>query len=286
MSDNPATTPLTLTVGERTLEYYDARTADTQHVVFYHHGTPNLGEPPVPLLEASAHRGLGWVSLSRPGYGESTRWPGRSVGDIAGDVAQIADALGIERFAVLGHSGGGPHALACAALLPDRVAAAVSMAGLVPLTAPGQTWSTEDWLAGMYPGGEQELRAAMAGPEARAKALETAEFDPSMFTPEDFAALEGDWAWMDHVVDAAMGVPGMIDDDVAYVQPWGVDLAHVTAPTLLIHGQRDRLVPSSHSKWLSEQIPHAELWLEPHHSHVSLLARAVDALDWLVMKTS
>ena len=146
----------------RTLHVYDTGTAPGGQgptgasgtsqagglTVFWHHGTPNTGEPPAPLFPAAARRGIRWVSYDRPGYGGSSPNPGRDVASAAADTAAVADALGIGRFMVLGHSGGGPHALACAALLPGRVLGAVSLAGLAPYRAEGL-----DWFAGMSPSG-------------------------------------------------------------------------------------------------------------------------------------
>ena len=91
-------------------------------VVVWHHGTPNIGAPPRPLFEAAARLGIRWVSYDRPGYGGSTPRPGRDVASAARDVAAVADHLGVGSFAVMGHSGGGTHALASGALLGDRVA--------------------------------------------------------------------------------------------------------------------------------------------------------------------
>src|SRR6187402_2070890 len=144
------------------LHYYDAspEAADLFPII-YHHGSPNVGEPPEPLIEPAAARGLRWIGYDRPGYGGSTAQPGRSVGHAAFDAAAVADALGFQNYAVLGHSGGGAHALACAALTPERVVAAVSIAGLAPRSAHGL-----DWFAGLYPAGEAELRAATEGADA------------------------------------------------------------------------------------------------------------------------
>jgi pimeloyl-ACP methyl ester carboxylesterase len=113
----------------RTLHYYDTHEdgSDARVAVFWHHGTPNVGSPPEPLFPAAAENGLRWVSYDRPAYGGSSPNPGRNIASAAADVAAIADALGIGRFAVLGHSGGGPHALACGALSPERVMAVVSL---------------------------------------------------------------------------------------------------------------------------------------------------------------
>ena len=221
------------------------------------------------------------MSYDRPGYGGSTPHPGRDIASAADDVAVIADALGIDRFAVLGHSGGGPHALACAALLGDRVTAAVSGSGLAPYPADGL-----DWFACINPVGTAELRAAVAGRAALEQVLSTSEFDPEMFTPTDHAALEGDWGWLGRIAMEAQkgGMGGMVDDDLAYVTPWGFDPATITAPVLLLHGEADRVVPSTHARWLADRIPSAELWLRPGDGHVSVLAAATDALDWLLSK--
>jgi pimeloyl-ACP methyl ester carboxylesterase len=265
----------------RTLRAYDVPVEDPVLTVVWHHGTPNVGTPPEPLLPASAARRIRWVSYDRPGYGGSTPHPGRDIASAAGDVAAIADALGLDRFAVLGHSGGGPHALACAALLGDRVVAAVSGSGLAPYPADGL-----DWFAGINPAGTAELRAAVEGRGALAHELTTSEYDPSMFTPTDHAALEGEWGWLGRIAGEALedGIGGMVDDDLAYVAPWGFDPATITAPVLLLHGDADRVVPSSHARWLADRIPSAELWLRPGAGHVSVLDAATDALDWVLSK--
>jgi hypothetical protein len=111
---------------------------------------------------------------------------------------------------------------------------------------------------------------------------------PEMFTPADIVALEGQWEWLNHVVERAKagGPEGMIDDDLAYVKPWGFDPVDVTAPTLLIHGARDRVVPPQHSRRLQDRIDMAELWLEPEDSHVSILRLADEALDWMMRKST
>jgi pimeloyl-ACP methyl ester carboxylesterase len=264
----------------RTLHAYDAgaNRAGDQLAVFWHHGTPNIGAPPRPLFPAADRLGIRWVSYDRPGYGGSSPNPDRDVASAAADVANVADALGIDRFAVLGHSGGGPHALACAALLPERVLAAVSIAGLAPFGAEGL-----DWFAGMTASGVASLRAAREGRAAK-EAFEAsgAEYDPE-FTPADLAALSGAWSWIGEVVGPAVaaGPHGLIDDDLAYVSPWGFDPGEVSTPALFVHGGRDRIVPSSHSEWLAAACPAAELRLSRDDGHVSVLDHASAALDWL-----
>ena len=198
----------------RTLHAYDTRgrIADRRPpgAVFWLHGSPNVGSPPEPLFAAAEANGLGWVSYDRPGYGGSDPHDGRTVASAAADVAAVADALGIGRFAVLGHSGGGPHALACAALLPERVIAAVSVSAPAPFDADGL-----DWFAGWSPGIAAENRAAAGGRAALEAHWAQAEPETmtAFFTDDDLAALGGSWSWLAGVAGQAMeqgneGLPG------------------------------------------------------------------------------
>jgi pimeloyl-ACP methyl ester carboxylesterase len=173
----------------RTLHAYDTGGDDGRLAVFWHHGSPNIGSPPVPLFPAAERLGIRWVSYDRPGYGGSTPNPDRDVASAAGYTSAVADALGIDRFAVMGHSSGGSHALACAALLPERVLGVVSMAGLAPFGAEGL-----DWFEGFGPGGAAQLRSAAAGRAALEKHFAESDDEPG-FTPKDEAALAGGWSW-------------------------------------------------------------------------------------------
>ena len=271
----------------RTLHYYDTLGEDDStpaSTVFWFHGTPNTGEPPAPLFAAAASLGIRWVSYDRPAYGGSTAQPGRSVASAAADVAAIADVLGVSRFAVMGHSGGGPHALACGALLPDRVTVVVAGSSPAPFDVEGL-----DYFADMTPSGAAELRAAVAGRAELEKVLTDAEFDPEMFTPADQAALMGPWAWLASIAGRALekGIDGMVDDDLAYVAPWGFELSAVTAPTLLLHGEEDRIVPVAHGRRLSELLPAADLRLFAGDGHVSVLkSGGHQALEWLVERAA
>lgn len=264
----------------RTLHVYDTATdaADDRLAVFWHHGTPNIGAPPEPLFPAAAQCGMRWVSYDRPGYAGSTQHPGRNVASAAADASSIADALGIERFAVMGHSGGGPHALACGALLSDRVLGVVCVSGLAPFGAEGL-----DWFAGMAAFGAAELRAAARGRAALEDYLASSEFDPEQFTPADHAALAGAWRWLGTVAGQAIagGPDGAVADNLAYVAPWGFDLAQVSRPVLLLYGGADRIVPSSHGKWLARHIRSSELWLRPDDGHISVLNSGAKAMAWL-----
>jgi pimeloyl-ACP methyl ester carboxylesterase len=267
--------------GGGTLHVYDTGLgdADGRLAVFWHHGTPNIGAPPEPLFAAADRLGIRWVSYDRPGYGGSSPHRDRDVASAADYVSCVADALDIDRFAVVGHSGCGPHALACGALLPERVLGVVSVAGMAPFGAEGL-----DWFAGMADSGVASLRAAAEGRAAKESyEASGAEFDPEMFTPEDHAALSGAWSWLLEVVKLAVeaGPGGLIDDDLAYVAPGGFDPARVVAPILLLHGGKDRVVPSSHGEWLAHRCPSAQLWLSPDDGHISVLHRGAASLEWL-----
>ncbi|GAA1880488.1 alpha/beta fold hydrolase [Lapillicoccus jejuensis] len=270
---------LTLADG-RTLHWYDAG-GDGAPVV-WHHGTGNTGEPPQPLLAGAARRGLRFLGLDRPGYGGSTPLTGRDVAEAARLTQALADHRGLGRFAVLGHSGGGPHALACGALLGDRVTAAVSVAGpapLGPVAAEGR-----DWYAGFAPYGAASLRAAEQGRAARMAYEESGADDDFGFLPSDEEALRGEWSWFLTVVRSgnANGPGPSVDDDLATVTAWGYDVEDVACPTLLVHGAEDRVVPAAHSRWLARHVPGAQLWEEPEVGHLGVLVRrGDDVLGWV-----
>jgi len=276
----------------RTLHAYDTRaegiaTSDdapsSPLAVFWLHGSPNIGSPPEPLFAAAEQNGLRWISYDRPGYGGSDPHDGRTIASAAADVAAIADALGIGRFAVLGHSGGGPHALACAALLPERVIAAVSGSAPAPLDAAGL-----DWFAGWSPGIAAETRAAADGRAALAAHLAQAapEDMDAFFTEADLAALGGSWAWLAGVAGQAMeqGNEGYIEDNLASVQPWGFSLDAIEVPVLIMHGTQDKMVPCAHGEWLAANCPAAESRIIPDAGHITVLDHAPQALAWLAAR--
>jgi pimeloyl-ACP methyl ester carboxylesterase len=251
--------------------------------VFWLHGSPNIGSPPEPLFAAAEANGLRWVSYDRPGYGGSGPHNGRIVASAAADVAAVADALGIGRFAVLGHSGGGPHALACAALLPDRVAAAVSVSGPAPFDAAGL-----DWFAGWSAGIAAENRAAARGRAALEAHWAAAEPEDmaAFFTDADMAALGGSWSWLAGVAGQAMeqGSEGLLEDSLASVAPWGFQPAAICVPVLIIHGAKDKMVPCAHGEWLAARCPPAELRIVADAGHITVLDTAPQALTWIAAR--
>jgi pimeloyl-ACP methyl ester carboxylesterase len=250
-----------------------------------HHGTPGAGVPYPPFVEAAAARGLRHVAYSRPGYGASPRAEGRSVASCAADVAAIADALGAERFYTYGESGGGPHALACAALLPGRVIKAATIAGVAPWGADGL-----DWLAGMGEKNIEEFAAIEAGPDALRAFLEQARASLGSLTGEQVAAslggligeadrraLTGEFA--DHLaatIGAALagGIDGWFDDDRALVEDWGFDLGSVTVPVTVWQGDDDRMVPFAHGQWLAAHVRGARAELRQGEGHLSITVGA------------
>ena len=260
----------------RQLRLHDAGVRDTHAPipVFWHHGTPGTGEPPAPLLAVADELGFQLLGHDRPGYGGSERLPGRAIGHVASDVGDIADALGIARYGVIGYSGGGPHALACAATDP-RVAGVIVLSGLAPRDADGL-----DWYEGMIPSGTQVLSAAEQG-ERQRRTAEALPYDPE-FVARDLAVLDGEWEWLARVAAGFTqeDLDGAIDDDLSYVRDWHIDLDAVAAPTLVIHGTADGIAPLNHGEWLAERVG-ADLWRRDGDGHVSAITALPEALHWL-----
>ncbi len=223
------------------------------------------------------------VSYDRPGYGTSEPRPGRDVAAVAGDVAAVADALEVERFAVLGASGGGPHALACSAVLGDRVSAVGCLASLAPFDAPGL-----DWFGGMAPSGVAEFTAASRGAtDLLAHLSRDAPEDLDELAAADmelFAGPYGEWLVTSSTEGLSAGYTGAVEDDLALVEPWGFDVGAVRAPVLLLQGGADRFVPPAHAEWLAARCPAAELRLSPQDGHISILGRLEETITWLLAR--
>jgi pimeloyl-ACP methyl ester carboxylesterase len=261
--------------------------------VFVLHGTPGSRVMHDGVLAIAADAGVRLLCYDRPGCGGSTPQPGRIIADGAGDVAAIADELGIDRFAVVGASGGGSYALACAALLPDRVVAAATLTSLAPFDAPGL-----DWFAGMAEINVQQFTLAAAGREAVQPLLEQMAEGFKAVDPAQFVQMYGpgfpppDRAILDTTVASyilgptveglAPGVEGFVEDELAVVAPWGVDLAGVLVPVALWQGEQDQLIPPGHARWLADAIPGAELQLYPDEGHLSIIfGRDREVIAWL-----
>jgi pimeloyl-ACP methyl ester carboxylesterase len=251
----------------------------------YHGGTPSAAVSFPRLNQAAAASGLRTVTFSRPGYGTSTPHPGRTVGDVAADVVAVLTALGLERFVTLGWSGGGPHALACAALLPGTCLGAATLAGAGPYADPG----VADWSDGMGADNVAEFGAAVTGehaltefltPECEGLAHVTGDQIADAFgdlVPEvDRRALTGDLA--DYVAESCrravlQGVAGWRDDDLAFVRPWGFSLETITVPVSVWQGRLDKMVPFAHGSWLASHVAGARAHLHDDEGHLSLAAQ-------------
>ncbi|HEY5026442.1 MAG TPA: alpha/beta hydrolase [Acidimicrobiales bacterium] len=291
MSDGPGddmiTTIDTLVLRDgRALELFTAGQRDGTPVVF-HHGTPFAAVPYPAAAHSVAARGARLVYWSRPGYAGSTTQPGRRVAHAAADAADVLDALGHDRFVTIGWSGGGPHALACAALLPDRCEAAAIIAGVAPFDAEGL-----DFLDGMGPENIEEFGLAAAGgqPFADFLARESAQLatlsGPDMadalgglVSDVDKAALTGPFAdFMARALVAAgsAGPAGWHDDDMAFLGDWGFDLGGIRCPVAIWQGDQDRMVPYAHGVWLASHVPGVRPHLVAGEGHVSLGVGAFD----------
>jgi pimeloyl-ACP methyl ester carboxylesterase len=273
----------------RALELHELGDPDGFPIVF-HHGTPGSGT----LFERWATPGIRLISYDRAGYGGSTRNAGRAVVDVVADIQALADALALERFATWGLSGGGPHALACAALCDDRLVAAASLAGVGPYEAEDL-----DWLAGMGEGNQKEFELVLAGEEKLRPAIEQEgagmlatsaeqlreEMAPHL-SPTDSAALTGELAAyfhgnMTHAI--ADGVDGWIDDSLAFVEPWGFAVDAIRRPVLVIQGGDDLMVPRAHGEWLAAHVPGCEARIDDSHGHLTLVEHLVpDVHAWLL----
>jgi len=262
--------------------------------VLFLHGTPGIRGLYERELEEGARRHLRHVFYSRPGYAGSDRLLGRSVADCAADVETIADALGIDDFYVIGESGGGSHALACAALLPGRVRAVAVLAGIAPANAEGL-----DWERGMGEGNRMEFAAMRKGIDALQEYLERevrglrsiktraqllAALDAHL-CDADRAAIDGGFGKYLLAAWRAVGedeIWGWLDDDMAHGKDWGFELEQIAAPATVWHGRDDLIIPCRHAQWLADRLPHAELHLLDGEGHISLTSHYGASLDALI----
>jgi pimeloyl-ACP methyl ester carboxylesterase len=273
----------------RLLEVFDAGPEDGELLIM-NHGTPGSGMVYRGWAERCANHGIRLASYSRPGYGGSTRLEGRSIAHCAADVAAVADALGADHFYVEGHSGGGAHALACAALLPDRVRAVATIAGAAPKDADGF-----DWWAGNAEENLEEFRAAELGGEALRRLLEVWRDEMLEPTGQDVDESLASLGSLVSATDRAVVTPelsafnaarrrhsiggsiwGWFDDDLSEMKPWGFELGSIKVPVSIWHGEDDKFVPRSHAEWLMANVPAATRHMLSGEGHWSIKERRLD----------
>ena len=293
---NPMTEPRQIrTPDGRSLDLYIVGPDDGETLVSYP-GSPCSGQLGRSLVEAAADRGMRTVAWSRPGYGSSTRLPGRTVADVVLDTVTVLDHLGAERCHAIGWSGGGSHVLAAAALLPERVRAVATIGSTAPYPAEGL-----DWTAGMGKENVEDFAYIMAGADALLPRMEDARAPWVAVTADQVAAVFGDL--VDDVDRASLtgefaeeaastfrealreGYWGWFDDDLAIVGPWGFDLASIRMPVHVWQGRHDRMVPYSHGEWLASHIPTACPHLSEEHGHLSFEGSMPEILDELIGST-
>jgi pimeloyl-ACP methyl ester carboxylesterase len=254
-----------------------------------HEGTPIGLVINTRLAGAAAERGLRVVQAARPGYEGSTPRPGRRVGDVAQDTVAVLDALGADTFVAIGFSGGGPHSLACAALLPGRCLAAASVAGIAPYDAKGL-----DFMGGMGPENVEEFTLAVRGAEALTPFLEKESEVLGQVTGEqivgslrgliseaDEAVITGEFA--DGLAAGLRGavrtgIAGWRDDDLAFAADWGFGLDALASRAAIWQGDQDYMVPFAHGQWLAAHIPDASVHLEPGAGHLTMTVTAIDRI--------
>jgi len=232
---------LVMTADGRTLAVEDAGDTDGPPVLV-HVGTPNSRHLYGRTVADAAARGLRLISYDRPGYGESTPQPGRTMADAAGDARAICAALGIDRLAGMGPSAAGEFAL----MHTDRAASRAEFEA-----------EREEMLA-VSPA---DLAERMGQPGEDRGFLDEAICMQQAYTP---------------------GIEGCWDDCFAQITPWGFDLAEISVPVLLMHGRRDNSVPFSHGEWLAAHIPGVEARLFDHDGHLTLFTNRIPEVHaWL-----
>ena len=274
----------------RTLAYVVRGAGDGVPLILCH-GTPGSRYARHPDEGIYERHGVRAVVYDRPGYGRSDPKPGRSVADAAADVEAIADDFGFERFAVVGGSGGGPHALACGALLGARIV----RVGALVTPAPSDTRDF-DFFDGLADLNVKEFSAALEGREAIEAylqpfvdtlrreadavideiATELPEVDRAFAAREDFRA-----AMRRSFVEAVrQGMRGWADDDLAFAKSWGFQPEDVTAEVRVWQGELDVLAPRSHGEYVASRLPNARFELLQGAGHFLDEEWGV-VLDWL-----
>lgn len=283
----------TITLSDnRILAYAEYGNPDGKPVFFFH-GTPGsrLFHPPD---EITKKIGVRFICTDRPGYGGSTFQPGRKLLDWPDDITRLADALGIDEFCVIGHSGGGPHSLACAHGLPDRVNAAATLSGAGPVDAPG---ATDD----MIPLNKFGFTFGQYIPWPVARAITGIVFherctDPAKAFDNDKTRPPADQTIMDRpeirelcitteVEAFKPGMKGMAWDVRLITRPWGFKLEDIIVPVHIWHGTVDNVTSVRMAQYMASKIPNSKLTVCPGEGHMLLIPRWEDILTALTRGT-
>jgi pimeloyl-ACP methyl ester carboxylesterase len=285
----PLSSPPTIELPDgRSLEVEVSGPTDGTPLIF-HHGSPGSAYQFRAIQRAAHTRGLRLVTFSRAGYGSSTRRPGRSVVDVVDDVAAVLAHLGADRCLAAGWSGGGPHALATGARLAEQVAGVLVIAGVAPYDA-----ADLDFLHGMGRQNVEEFGSALQGEAALRPSLQT---EAEQLRDTDAAGVIESLSSLLPDVDRAVvtaefgedlvasftgafrtGVDGWVDDDLAFIRPWGFALDEVAVPTFVWQGSEDLMVPFAHGQWLARHLPAATARLQQGEGHLSIAVGALDRM--------
>jgi pimeloyl-ACP methyl ester carboxylesterase len=262
------------------------------------HGTPGCRFSRWPDESVYVRAGVRYITPDRAGYGQAARNAGRTVADEVSDVLAVADALGLERFAVAGGSGGGPPALACGALRPDRVERVACHSGLAPYGPGGLPH--DQWIAGQTAENVEEIDWALTDAETLTRGLAARQrdmehrlvSDPAALFGDDIAEVDREFLARPEVIEAstriiaeqaAHGVYGSVDDILAQLRPWGFEPDEVAVPVLLTYGLADAFVPAQHGRWLARHLPAAQVEVSAEGGHLLAdpEAEIMHALSWL-----
>ncbi|HVU73065.1 MAG TPA: alpha/beta hydrolase [Mycobacteriales bacterium] len=255
------------------------------------HGTPGARRqiPPEARTFALRH-GMRIVGIDRPGVGKSTPHLYANVREFADDVRTLADAMGFEKFAVIGLSGGGPYALACAATMPDRVVAVASLGGVAPTVGPNAIHGGLVGFGERFASVVKLLRVPLGfglatllkvlrpvgNPALHLYARVSPPGDRALLERPEFAAM-----FLDDILGRHEHFSAALSDVVLFCRDWGFELSDVKAPVVWWHGDADHIIPFSHGQHMVERLPDAELRVLPGESHLGGLGIAEEILTTL-----
>lgn len=287
------TSPRTLVRANGAVVDYAMAGPESGDLLVLIHGTPGCLQTSAKTIETAAAQGLRTLTFSRPGYGGSSPQPGRSVADVAALVSELLAAVDVETTYVAGWSGGGPHALACGALLGEQVKGVAVIAGVAPYTGT-DAMASDDWFAGMGQDNLDEFGAALAGDDALAEFLAPvreslltatgADIVPQLesLLPQvdrDFISGDfGDELAADFREALRVSAAGWHDDDRAFTRHWGFDLADIAVPVSIWQGDLDLMVPIDHGRHLISRMPSARAHLLTGEGHISLARGRFNAI--------